>query len=249
MAKQQSIQFKEGSLVWIKPLKKQGKIIAVTKGIPQTYKVEIIVNFNKETGERTTKLETVKAEDLKPYRRNKSKSRKLKKYNPNEMYYMVKKFQQAFNHPVADKPTVMDSQRAVSRSVWVAEELVEKLHASSDSKEEFLELYNQFLQGIEKAKEKSLKSEPPKGTLDKLTAQVDALTDALYFIFGSFVEIGVKPYRPFKIVQTANMAKLFPDGKPRYRESDGKIIKPDGWEENYAPEKRIKEEVKRQLGE
>jgi predicted HAD superfamily Cof-like phosphohydrolase len=39
------------------------------------------------------------------------------------------------------------------------------------------------------------------------------------------------------------MAKLFPDGKPRYRESDGKIIKPDGW---VAPEPKLKSEIERQ---
>lgn len=41
----------------------------------------------------------------------------------------------------------------------------------------------------------------------------------------------------FAIVHEANMAKLWPDGKPRYRESDGKVLKPDGW---IPPEARIR---------
>ena len=33
------------------------------------------------------------------------------------------------------------------------------------------------------------------------------------------------------LVQKANMAKLWPDGKPHYNPKDGKVIKPDGWED------------------
>jgi predicted HAD superfamily Cof-like phosphohydrolase len=78
---------------------------------------------------------------------------------------------------------------------------------------------------------------------DVLVAQADALTDVNYFVQGSFVLLGVDPQPLFDIVQDANMAKLFPDGKPRYRESDGKIIKPDGWQ---PPEDKLKLEIERQ---
>lgn len=37
----------------------------------------------------------------------------------------------------------------------------------------------------------------------------------------------LEPY--FLIVHTSNMGKLWPDGRPRYRE-DGKVIKPETWE-------------------
>ena len=39
------------------------------------------------------------------------------------------------------------------------------------------------------------------------------------------------------IVQRANMAKLWPDGKPHYNPKDGKVIKPAGWED---PEPKIR---------
>lgn len=71
-----------------------------------------------------------------------------------------------------------------------------------------------------------------------LVDQVDALVDLLYFAFGTLVQMGVDPEEAFNIVHSANMTKLWPDGKPRYRESDGKVIKPDGW---VAPEAKLAE--------
>jgi hypothetical protein len=40
------------------------------------------------------------------------------------------------------------------------------------------------------------------------------------------------------------MAKLGADGKPIIRESDGKIMKPEGWE---PPEAKLEVEIKRQI--
>lgn len=82
---------------------------------------------------------------------------------------------------------------------------------------------------------------------DELVDQVDALTDALYIILGSFNEIGVKPTVPFEIVQRANMGKLdSKTGKPAHNEQ-GKVVKPEGWYENYAPEKHLQVEIDRQI--
>ena len=72
--------------------------------------------------------------------------------------------------------------------------------------------------------------------------QADALIDNLYFTLGTLVEMGVRPEELFNIVQNANMAKLYHDGKPRFRE-DGKIVKPEGWE---APEPKLDEAIGRQ---
>jgi len=66
--------------------------------------------------------------------------------------------------------------------------------------------------------------------------QIDALTDAMYFIVGTFVEMGVNPDDFFDIVHGANMSKLV-DGKPIYKE-DGKVAKPEGW---VAPEPQMKQ--------
>lgn len=69
-----------------------------------------------------------------------------------------------------------------------------------------------------------------------LVGFADALNDLLYFVAGSFLAHGVPAEETFNAVHDANMAKLFPDGKPRYREGDGKVIKPEGW---VGPEARI----------
>lgn len=75
-----------------------------------------------------------------------------------------------------------------------------------------------------------------------LVDQADAYIDILYFALGGLVELGVRPAPLFDIVQAANMAKLWDDGKPRFRE-DGKIIKPAAWQ---APEPKLAAEIERQ---
>jgi len=62
--------------------------------------------------------------------------------------------------------------------------------------------------------------------------QADAMIDLIYFALGTLTMMGIKPEKPFAIVQQANMAKLWEDGKPRYN-SDGKVIKPAGWVDPY----------------
>ncbi|WEG19061.1 HAD family hydrolase [Alkalihalophilus pseudofirmus] len=122
------------------------------------------------------------------------------------MYWMVKEFHEAFNHPVSEKPIKLDVARVVDRYKWILEEIDEFKEAQT------------------------------------LVDQVDALIDTLYLTIGTLVEMGVKPYTPFKIVQNANMSKLFPDGKPRYKD-DGKIMKPDTF---ISPEPLLEKEISRQ---
>ena len=78
--------------------------------------------------------------------------------------------------------------------------------------------------------------------------QADALIDLTYFIFGTFTLMGINPEPIFDIVQAANMAKVGPDGKVILKEQ-GKIQKPEGWHENFAPESKIREEIERQRGQ
>src|SRR5690606_14169728 len=70
------MKFRVNDLVWIPSQKQKGKIKAITRTVPPVYKVEVIVNFDKETGERTTKLIEVKGEDLKPYRKQRTRTRR-----------------------------------------------------------------------------------------------------------------------------------------------------------------------------
>ncbi|MFO1442982.1 HAD family hydrolase [Bacillus sp. Bva_UNVM-123] len=157
---------------------------------------------------------------------------------------MVRDFHKAFNHPYNETPTPMDKKTALNRTVWTAEELVELLYATvGGNKVEFLKLTDSLLDGIGAAINKMV--EEAKPVEDILVAQADALTDVEYFNQGSFTILGVKPFNLFKIVQEANMGKLH-NGIPKFRKSDGKIIKPENWERDFAPEKRLKEEIERQ---
>ncbi|SFJ68652.1 HAD family hydrolase [Thermoflavimicrobium dichotomicum] len=76
-----------------------------------------------------------------------------------------------------------------------------------------------------------------------LEDQADAMIDVIYFALGTLVEMGVKPQELFDIVHEANMAKLWEDGKPRHRETDGKIIKPPTWKD---PHPKLREAIHKQ---
>lgn len=69
--------------------------------------------------------------------------------------------------------------------------------------------------------------------------QADAMIDLIYFALGTLVEMGIRPEKLFEIVHEANMAKLFPDGKPHFN-SEGKTIKPATW---VDPEQKIINEI------
>lgn len=80
-----------------------------------------------------------------------------------------------------------------------------------------------------------------------LVGEVDALTDLLYLTYGSFVLMGVDPKPLFDTVHEANMGKIFPDGKAHFDPVTHKILKPDDWEEHFAPEPSIRRELDSQI--
>jgi energy-coupling factor transport system permease protein len=154
----------------------------------------------------------------------------------------VREFHKAFNHPYSDKPTVIPTETAIARTNWTAEELVEFLYATANNDvEAFRKMVDGLLTSIINTESKILQKGEPVD--DVLVAQADALTDVNYFVQGSFVLLGVDPQPLFDIVQDANMNKLWEDGTARYRESDGKIIKPPSW---LPPEPRLKDEIIKQ---
>jgi predicted HAD superfamily Cof-like phosphohydrolase len=112
---------------------------------------------------------------------------------------MVRDFHLAFNHPVADKPTLLTYDQASNRAKWIVEETDELLEATNKN-----DIYE----------------------------QADAFIDIIYFALGGLVQLGVDPEPIFKVVQKANMSKLWEDGMPHYN-SDGKIIKPEGWQDPH----------------
>lgn len=232
---------KVGTLVWNKKEQKQGKVAAILpKG---DFKVEIIVSKNEKEGTRTTKLENWNKNVTVVYTKPKSKGKLITKAT----YFIdkVREFHLAFKHPVALKPAPLAAERALNRTVWTGEELVEFLQASVSTKEEFDKLYTQLIEGLDAAYTKSVNAGFPQSDKDKLIGQADAITDILYFLSGTIAETGLDIKPVFDIVHAANMGKLH-DGKPVYRE-DGKIQKPANWENDFSPEKKIEAEIKRQL--
>jgi predicted HAD superfamily Cof-like phosphohydrolase len=236
------VKIQLGDIVFDKVQKVDGKVQFINYQ-NNTAKVEVIVNQDKENGTRTTKLVESKLFNLTII----EKSKKFKP-DPNKWWSMVKDFHKAFSHPTEEKPKQMELQRATSRAVWTGEEaLVEFLHASSRNQSDFDLAFTQMVDGLYKAKTKSDAMEYYKDGVERVVAQSDALTDAMYFILGSFVEMGVKPDRLFEAVQNSNMSKLFNENGQKvakYREEDGKIMKSPDF---FAPEPFLVKEIERQL--
>lgn len=63
-----------------------------------------------------------------------------------------------------------------------------------------------------------------------LVEAADALADINVVAKGSALTLGIDVDAVFEIVHATNMAKLGPDGRPIRRESDGKVLKPAGWQ-------------------
>lgn len=230
-------KLKKGQVVINTKTKQTGKVIGFEGAITV---VEVIISQNKEEGTRTTKLERFNNVDLRPYNKPQEKS---KSYNP---YRDVKEFHKAFNHPVAEVPTAITSERAQQRADYLVEELVEFLWASVAGDEiETEAMINELVRNAYKAMNKCF----AKGSFPKeeiLLHQTDALNDVSYINYGSIVETGVNPKPIFDIIQNANMNKLGSDGKPILHPETNKIMKPEGWEEKYQPEPLIKAEIERQ---
>ncbi len=77
---------------------------------------------------------------------------------------------------------------------------------------------------------------------EDIVEQADAMIDVMYFALGTLVEMGIRPDALFEIVHTANMTKLWEDGKPHYG-PDGKTIKPKRWED---PHPKLEAEIESQ---
>lgn len=153
-------------------------------------------------------------------------------------FEMAEEFHQLFDPRRPKVPTPLSGKEAGHRAGFKIEELVELLYAASDND---LTLFEELVTGlhnsVDQAKAKVLAKEKP--TVDVLTEEVDALTDTLYFVYGTFSLIGVDPAPIMEIVHQANMGKLFPDGKPHYDPVTNKVLKPANWAADFADRKSV----------
>jgi len=157
----------------------------------------------------------------------------------------TEEFHQVFNYKKAVLPTAFSAEVASKRAGFKIEELVEFLYSAADND---ISVFNESLIQLKEAIDQAEKKVLAKNTKveDPLVDQVDALTDLLYFTYGSFSLLGVDPTDIFTIVHEANMGKIFPDGMPHYDKITHKVLKPKDWQEKYAPEVKIKAELERQ---
>lgn len=189
-------------------------------------------------------------------------------------YNEVKKFHEAFGHPVGGYPAALDFETRLKRGLWILEEVIEGIVSASVHKQ--IGLLEQIPEGQEGDLEVMVSSELDtviariysaalvagektiKNILDKIDCeeeeevdfknlkdQTDADVDVIYFALGNLVQMGVKPQKIFEAVQKANMGKLHEDGKPRYDPANGnKIIKPATWK---SPDDDIEAELITQM--
>lgn len=163
----------------------------------------------------------------------------------DENFNKVKDFHQVMDGKTREMPKVYSLKDAGHRADFKLEELVEFLYATSQGDQAAFaqavaDLQTAFDKAVAKVSQKPAPSSP-------LVGQVDALTDLLYFTYGSFVLMGVDPKPFFDTVHTANMGKVWPDGKAHFDPVTHKILKPDDWEKRFAPEPAIKKELDQQI--
>lgn len=163
----------------------------------------------------------------------------------DENFNKVKSFHLLMDGETIETPRLYDSKEAGFRSDFKVEEIVEFLYAASQGNQKVFDqsIRNLHL-AIDKARDKVISKDHPE---TPLVGEVDALTDLLYLTYGSFVLMGVDPKPLFDTVHEANMGKIFPDGKAHFDPVTHKILKPDDWEEHFAPEPSIRRGLDSQI--
>ncbi|MFC4651517.1 HAD-IIB family hydrolase [Lactococcus nasutitermitis] len=158
----------------------------------------------------------------------------------------VKAFHKLMDGKTQEIPRAFPAMEAGFRAGFEVEEIVEFLHAASaGNQDKFADLVADLHENIDKAVVKV--ESKNEAEMDVLTAETDAMIDLLYFAYGNFVLSGIDPYEVFNAVHSANMGKIFPDGKAHFDPVTHKVLKPQDWEEKFAPEKKIKKELDRQI--
>ena len=155
----------------------------------------------------------------------------------NRHYNQVKQFHKACGIEMPDKPTMLVTGDEKGNNFYAdkLEILCERMkHDAPLCNSEVMKRAAYILEEtIELLRAKTIED------------QADALADIQYFTIGTHTLMGVTPEKIFDIVAEANLGKIMPDGTV-LRDENGKIQKPEGWKEKYAPEERIKAEIDRQ---
>lgn len=166
----------------------------------------------------------------------------------DQNFKRVQDFHARMDGQLIDHPQAFSYQEVLHRADFKLEEVVELVAATAANQAEFDAAISHLHQALDKAAGKVGQVR----TLDNqevLVGQVDALLDLLYFTYGSFALIGVDPAPIFDLVHAANMGKIWPDGKAHHDPVTNKILKPENWERDFAPEAKIRAELLRQVSQ
>jgi predicted HAD superfamily Cof-like phosphohydrolase len=140
-------------------------------------------------------------------------------------------------------PTVPDGTPFTLKEInfvcrMVCEELLElvSVHYCRDEKltnEQVLFYSRRFLEEALKTCDNPKEEKMKRGSsnLEVLANEVDAFGDAVYFLHNATAKKGISLSSVVRVIHEANMNKRFANGQFHRRESDNKIIKPEGWTE------------------
>ena len=125
------------------------------------------------------------------------------------------------NHPVA-----MNKEDAFFVIRMVMSELDELAATVTHNDEECKEFMQKALNSIDKCQNYDYPNE-----VSLIAAQADSMVDAWYYMLNIASKHGMNLSKLFDVIHRANMNKRDPQtGQFIRRESDGKVIKPEGWQ-------------------
>ena len=134
----------------------------------------------------------------------------------------VAKFQKAYDAPCHPSRAIargcqdLSPERIALRLGLVFEEFTELAKAHGVSTRTMEDQYEGFV-----------RITPP--TLKDVPEIADAIGDCIYVLVGMALEYGIPLDHVWQEIQDSNMKK-FPGGRVLRRESDGKVLKPEGWQ-------------------
>jgi len=152
-------------------------------------------------------------------------------------YEKVKQFtEESSGQKCPEYPHLMNKEEVRFLVRMVMSEMSEVVNTVTNSEQETME----FMESCLHADPSTHSSD--RSEINLIAEQADGCVDAYYYMLNAFCKKGVDLSAIFNVVHNANMAKKDPTtGQFIRRESDGKILKPAGWQ---APD--IVAEISRQ---
>jgi predicted HAD superfamily Cof-like phosphohydrolase len=139
----------------------------------------------------------------------------------------VKEFTEGYtNTKCPNKPVAMTKDEVFWLIRMVLSEMDELAATVTSNDEECTEFMQEALKTIDKCHNYEYDSD-----VELIGAQADAMVDAWYYMLNIAAKHGMNLSKLFGVIHEANMNKRDPKTKEFIRrESDGKVIKPVGWQ-------------------